>query len=441
MWSYIKTVVLSPRLAVVVLLASGFVAVIPFSLRQRMSVVVVICVVLVIIDVVLAVDPNHVTIRRQLPSSVSLNATAPISWDVSHSSAHRQRIVISDEIMPSLSVKQRTFEIVVPAGSPTVVSSTMRPTRRGELKWDKVGVRVYGPLLLAGRQRRLAIDASLTVYPDFRSRREAELRIQRSRILEVGLRVTRAKGAGTEFDSLREYTPDDQFRRIDWSATQRVGKPIVREYRIEQNQTVICLLDLGRSMTARIGDTPRIEYAMDAILALSTVASAAGDHVGLVAFDSRVRRVVLPSRSKNSAIAMTRAMYQLQSSLDESDYDRAFAETLQRFRRRSYVVLFTDTGSASLSEFVIPALPALSKRHVVGIASPSDPEVLSWRRGTPLDPSAAFLRAAATAELAQRRLVADILRQRGTLVVDGSPESFAGQVVDSYLSLKGSNRL
>ncbi len=84
------------------------------------------------------------------------------------------------------------------------------------------------------------------MYPRFPSRDEAELRIRRARMLEVGLRTAQGRGGGTEFDQLREYTPDDEFRRIDWSATARAGRPIVRTYRAERNQVVVtCSTTVG----------------------------------------------------------------------------------------------------------------------------------------------------------------------------------------------------
>ena len=79
----------------------------------------------------------------------------------------------------------------------------------------------------AARQKRV-VPGLLRVFPPFRSRDEAELRINKARILEVGLRSAQGRGGGTEFDQLREYSVDDEYRRIDWSATARTGKPIVR---------------------------------------------------------------------------------------------------------------------------------------------------------------------------------------------------------------------
>jgi uncharacterized protein (DUF58 family) len=139
--------------------------------------------------------------------------------------------------------------------------------------------RTEGPLGLLARQGRTELPASLRVYPRFRSRDEAELRIDRARILEVGLRSAKGRGGGTDFDQLREYTVDDESTRIDWAATARVGRPIVRTYRAERNQNVVVLFDNGRVMAGRVAGVPRADFAMDAALLITTVATRLGDRV------------------------------------------------------------------------------------------------------------------------------------------------------------------
>lgn len=179
---------------------------------------------------------------------------------------------------------------------------------------------------------------------------EAELRITRARILDVGLRSAQGRGAGTEFDSLREYSVDDEYRRIDWAATARSGKPIVRTYRAERNQTLLMLLDTGRVMAGRVrspaaagagwGDVPRLDHAMDAVMMLTAVSTRLGGRVGLVAFSDQVRSTVGPGHTRGHLTRVTEAMYSLE--LVESDYLRAFTETLARFRRRALLVVLTE---------------------------------------------------------------------------------------------------
>src|SRR5258705_489298 len=161
--------------------------------------------------------------------------------------------------------------------------------------WGLLAVGVEGPVGWAPRRQSGGGFPVPGVSPPFKSRDEAELRINKARILEVGLRSAQGRGGGTEFDQLREYSVDDEFRRIDWSATARANKAIVRTYRAERNQTVICLLDNGRIMAGRVDDVPRVEHAMDAVMMLTAVATRLGDRAGLVVFDRDVRSVVPPA--------------------------------------------------------------------------------------------------------------------------------------------------
>ena len=128
----------------------------------------------------------------------------------------------------------------------------------------------------------------------------------------MGLRSARAKGGGTEFDQLREYGVDDDSRRIDWAATARSDRPIVRTYRAERNQRVICLLDNGRTMAGQVEGVARVEHAIDAVMMLTSVAERMGDMPGLVAFDHVVRAVVPPRSGHAQLASVTEDVYKRQ---------------------------------------------------------------------------------------------------------------------------------
>jgi uncharacterized protein (DUF58 family) len=302
-------------------------------------------------------------------------------------------------------------------------------------------VRVAGPLGLAARQDRSWVPATLRVYPPFKSRDEAELRINRARILEVGLRSAQGRGGGTEFDAMREYGPDDEFRRIDWPATARVGKPIVRTYRAERNQSVLVLLDCGRVMAGRVDDVPRVEHAMDAVMMLTAVATRLGDRAGLVAFDREVRAVVAPAHGRSQLNRVTEAMYLLEPQLVESDYEAAFVETLVRYRRRALLVVLTELAEQAIADTLLPALPLVARDHLVVVASVQDPAVVAMAASSPADPSAAYAKAAALASLEERRRMVARLRGLGVTVVDAPPGRLAPALADAYLRVKATGRL
>jgi len=429
------------RLALVAALASVAVALFPTDPTRGLLAVNVTLVVVALVDWYLAPNPAEVRIARSAPGIVSLGERAPIAWTVRNDDGRVLRLSFADELAPSLGVGDRRVRVSVPPGAQATASASLRPRRRGRFEVRELALRVEGPLGLAARQDRQLQPTTVRVYPPFGSRDEAELRIDRARILDVGLRSAQGRGGGTEFDAMREYGPDDEFRRIDWAATARAGKPIVRTYRAERNQTVLCLLDAGRVMAGRVADVPRVEHAMDAVMMLTSMATRLGDRAGLVAFDREVRAVVAPSHSRAQLGRVTEAMYELEPQLVESDYEGAFVEALARFRRRALLVVFTELSEQAVADTLLPALPLVARDHLVVLASVQDPTVVELARSVPDDAAGTYAKAAAVAALEERRRMTGRLRGMGITVVDAAPGRMAPALADAYLKVKATGRL
>lgn len=396
---------------------------------------------LALVDLALAPAPDRVEVERRLPGVVSLGAEAVLAWRIRNGGRHRSMVVVADELAPSLRAGDRRVRVHLRAGEEVVASTTIRPARRGRFQPTELVVRATGPLGLAARQRARSRPGLLRVHPPFRSKDEAELRIDRARLLEVGLRSAAGRGGGTEFDQLRDYSVDDEFRRIDWAASARVDRPIVRTYRAERNQTVVVLLDNGRVMAGQVGDVPRVEHAMDAVMMLTAVATRLGDRAGLVAFDHEVRAIVPPAHTGSQLARVTEAMYTLEPALAESDYRGAFATTLARFRRRSLFVVLTDLVEQAVGDFLAPALPLICARHLVLIGAVTDPEVAAWADGAPAEPGEAYRKAAAVAARAERARTTARLQGLGATVIDAPPGRLAPALADAYLQVKATGRL
>jgi uncharacterized protein (DUF58 family) len=393
------------------------------------------------IDWWLAPAPGRITVERTMPAVLTIEQPGEIAWRIGNPTNRRLRIGFADELAPSLHASVRRAVVRVPADGSTTVRAPIRPTRRGRFVPSEIAVRVDGPLGLMSRQRRRQLPATLQVHPPFRSRDEAELRIKRARVLEVGLRSAQGRGGGTEFESLREYTSDDEVRRVDWSATARAGKPIVRTYRAERNQSVVVLLDNGRVMAGRVEDVPRVEHAMDAALMLATVATRLGDRYGLVVFDAAVRTVIAPSKARSQVGRVTDALFDLEPELVETDYRGAFAETIVRFRRRALLVLLTELNEQAAEEYLVPALPLIARNHVIVVGAVRDPEVDRWATSRADDVDAAYRRAAAITAIDERKRLTARLRGFGVTVIDAEPGKLAPELADTYLRLKATGQL
>ena len=95
-----------------------------------------------------------------------------------------------------------------------------------------------------------ASEHEVLVYPDLPAARRLALAVRQGRFREPG-RLTRGPlGLGTDFESIRDYSPDDDVRQINWRATDRIGRPMSNQFRVEQDREVMLLIDAGRLMAA-----------------------------------------------------------------------------------------------------------------------------------------------------------------------------------------------
>ncbi|MGB8652717.1 MAG: DUF58 domain-containing protein, partial [Mycobacteriales bacterium] len=330
-------------------------------------------------------------------------------------------------------------ELDVPAGERRVVTTTLRPTRRGDRVPDRVTVRSYGPLRVAARQGRHEVPWRVRVQPPFTSRKFLPEKLDKLRQLD-GQLLARTRGQGTEFDSLREYVVGDDVRSIDWRATARRGDVVVRTWRPERDRRLLLVLDTGRTSAARVGDIPRLDAALDAALLLGALASRAGDRVDLVAVDREVRAAVEGAGRSELLARLVDATALVEPALVETSGRLMVSEVLRRSRRRSLVVLLTALEPAALREGLLPHLPSLTARHTVVIAGVGDARVdeLAAGRG---DVDAVYAAAAAERVRSDRRQLLAELRRHGVEVVDAPPETFAPAVADAYLALKAAGRL
>jgi uncharacterized protein (DUF58 family) len=401
--------------------------------------VLLVLVVVAAVDVALAAPVSSLRLTRDGDTSVRLGEPAAVRLAVVNRGSRRARGLLRDAWVPSAGAGPRSHALDVPPGERRVLTTSLRPTRRGDRTPDRITVRMLGPLGVAARQGRHEVPWRVRVQPPFTSRRFLPERLARLRQLDGAVAV-RTRGQGTEFDTLRDYVPGDDVRSIDWRGTARRSEVVVRTWRPERDRTVLLVLDTSRTSAGRVGDVPRLDAALDAALLLTALASRAGDRVDLLAFDRQPRAAVEAVGREQVLPRVVDAVAGLEPALVEGDGRRLVAEVLRRTRRRSLVVLFTTLDAAPLEEGLLPVLGSLTARHTVVLAAVSDTRVEQLAGGSG---SAEAVYAAAAAERArgERRRMASLLRRRGVEVVEAPPEAFAPAVSDAYLALKAAGRL
>jgi uncharacterized protein (DUF58 family) len=324
---------------------------------------------------------------------------------------------------------------------PLVLCYELYPPRRGNYQFGDLHLRWTTLLGFWRRQATYPAAAPVKVYPNLVDVHKYDLLLRKNRLWELGVRNSRLRGAGAEFERLREYLPDDEYRRINWKATARRGVPISVEYETERSQHIVALLDVGRMMRSPVGDVAKLDYAINAILLLAYVAAQKGDKIGLLAFADEIQTWVAPRSGKGQFHRLLEQLYAMESLAVEPNYNRAFSYFAARQHKRSLLLVFTDLTGSMSTESLVAQLGRLRQSHLPLLITMRDPTV-QWMAGQQVtDSTALYQRTVAEQLLEERHFTLEQLSHRGVLTLDVPADQLSLAVVNRYLALKAASQI
>jgi len=401
--------------------------------------------------------PNNVTLRvksrAKLPVQISLRDETPESFAISSHQPTRFRLQTA---MPELA---RFALRVEPRGSAEVTYG-LTPNRRGDFRFGRLHARTTSGLGFWHRQFEREFEAEARVYPDTSAVRRYELALREGKMRDIGLHLLRLRGRGTEFESLRDYTSDDEFKSINWKASARRGKLISTNYEIERDQTILICIDCGRMMTSMAvsrnatgeneeapglnsTEVPlsKLDCAINATVLLSHVAASMGDSVGLLLFADGVINYLPPRKGRVQTGQIIEALYAVQPSLVEPDYQVAFEHILARKIRRSLVITFTDIIDPEASRELLQNSAAIRRHHNAMCVTINNLDVIDLANSYPVSGAELYDKAMAQRMLTQRGAVLEALRGVGVGIVDAQASQLSVATVNRYLEMKSRGAL
>jgi uncharacterized protein (DUF58 family) len=383
---------------------------------------------------------QHVTAEAEAPDVLSLGRDNLVRCRLRSTSRRRLDVRVTQDLFDGATSPDLPVSVRVPARGSATVRFHVAPKKRGAYVLGHVFVRYPTPLGLFDRQAKLGRPSRVRVYPDLQSLRTYDLLARQDR--EHGLfRTSHRKGGESEFERLREYTNDDEYRSIDWRATARNQKLIVRQYQLESDQSLVFALDAGRLMTATSDGTALFDYALNASLMLAHVAVRRGDRVGLLGFDDQVRAFVPPAAGRAAQRRLIQASYALEPALVEPDYDAAFRLLSTRVRKRSLVVLFTQIADEGAAGAILSRTRQLLPTHLPLVVVLRDEELEGLATGPAASTAELYVKAASAEELRRRDLFGRALTRAGVLLLSTRPKDLTAKVVNRYLEIKARSLL
>jgi uncharacterized protein (DUF58 family) len=394
------------------------------------------CCALMAGNYLLGVRPEQVEVVRRIAPRLSLGERETVEFVIRNFGRFTTRLSVRDTPPATWEVEGLPVETVLRPNEEIALVYHVTPTSRGRFPFGDIHVRAEHAPGLAVRQIRIPAPEEARVYPDLHEVARYELMARRSRLEEHGIHRSRWIGRGTEFERIREYTPDDEYRHIDWKATARRRKPMSRVYEVERSQNVFLVLDAGRMMAGRIGKLSKLDYAINAALMLAHVALKAGDRVGMLIVSDDVDAYLPLGKSPAHFKQCTELLYGVEARLCHVNYRGALEQICIRCKRRSLVVFFTDLVDEDTSAELVTYMRLLRPVHLPLCVTLQDNQVVTASRRPTETVAHMYERTVALDLLNERRRILDNLQRIGSLVLDSAPEELSVSVVNNYLELK-----
>jgi uncharacterized protein (DUF58 family) len=394
-----------------------------------------------VIDLVLIPAGSQLHFERSMTKVASLGNKHEVQLRIDNRGSQPIRVEVAEDVRDGLSVEPAVHKLQLAAGKRLTVEHLITPQRRGAFRLERIYAHLISRLGFWLQQQSYECQHPLHVYPDIKQIGEYALLARTNRLSQIGVRRTRRIGQDSDFERLRDYQQDDNYKHIEWRASARRQKLTVKQFQTDQSQRVIFLLDCGRMMTNEYDGLSLVDYALNSVLMLSYVALHQGDSVGMICFSDQIHAYVPPAGGKRQMNRMLHAGFDQFPRLVQSRFDEAFLYLSTHCRRRSLVVLVTNVIDQVNADQVQNYMQNLIGCHLPLLVLLRDHRIFESADNPAPDPSVLYRSAAAAQILVWRNQVVRRMRASGSLTLDVFPDDMTSPMVNKYLEVKARHLL
>jgi uncharacterized protein (DUF58 family) len=389
-----------------------------------------------LIDGWLLPSPGLIEATRSWISAPALGSASEVELTVLQRGRRLLWCRVMDDLPAAFLQAPQWLEATCYPGIPAMFRYAFTARQRGDHAAGKLYLRCRSAIGLLERWSAADLTQTVRIYPATRTGQEQNLFLARNRQLELQLRRQRQRGLGRDFETLRDYLDGDDLRDVCWKASARRGALITKQYQTERSQAVWLLIDAGRLLQARVSGYTKLDYATATALAMSQMALASGDRVGLLAYGRETQQLITPRRGGGQLRQILDALALVRGEAAEADHLRATV-TLNRLQpRRSLVLWLTDPAETSMQPEVAEGAAQLMRRHLVLFVAIEQRDLRKIAGMRPENQQQMFAGAAAQEMVHWRELLLARLRQRGALTLETYPEEMTSFVLNRYLEIK-----
>jgi uncharacterized protein (DUF58 family) len=382
----------------------------------------------------------RVDVERQPKTALSLDEREEITLRISTTARRALRLFVRQTWPEIIDPRATTADAICRPGEVVPVTFTVRGISRGTSTVDPLHVAITARGLI---ERIVSAGAPTTVHviPNLRAVGRMNQKLNQFALRSIGARTAPRIGKGREFDRLRDYVIDDDYRDVAWRASARHGRLIVKEFRLDRSQDILLCLDSGHRMAARVEQITRLDHAVNASVLISYVCSRMEDNVGIVSFDAEVDKGLLAGRGAPHLRAITSYVSGLEASYRHTDYLALAASLRRRLHHRTLIIILTVLPEREDRFDLLRAVRMLAPQHLPLFVVLSDRDLRAQAEILPGNrEELSRTLVARDLHLGRVELMRD-LRAHGAMVVDSTAEDWGVDSVNAYIDVKRRQRL
>lgn len=150
------------------------------------------------------------------------------------------------------------------------------------------------------------------------------------------------KGRGMAFSEVREYTPGDDIRTIDWNVTARFSTPYVKVFEEERELTVMMLVDVSASGFFGTNKQLKQDLITELCAVVAFSASQNNDKIGIIFFSDKIEKFIPPKKGKSHILRIIRELIEFKPEHKQTNIEVALKYLTNVIKKRSVVFLISD---------------------------------------------------------------------------------------------------
>lgn len=374
-------------------------------------------------------------VERQAKLAVPLGEDEKTIVRIESNARATLRLTVSQLWPEILEPRSAMREAVIRAGEALAIELQVRGIARGTATIEPL----YVSMTMRGLVERIVPAGGATivhVLPNLHAVGRMHKRLNDYALRSLGARTAPRIGKGRDFDRLRDYVLDDDYRDIAWRASARHGRLIVREFRTERSQEILLCLDRGHRMAARVEQITRLDHAVNASVLISYICNRMEDKIGILSFDTAVDKGLPSQRGSAHLRAITAYVSQLEAEYRHTDYLALAANLRRRLHHRTLILILTVLPEREERFDLLRAVDLLAPQHLPLFVVLTDRDLRAQAEILPSNRE----------ELSRTLVARDLwlghveltreLRSRGAMVVDSTATDWGVDAVNAYIEVK-----